>query len=307
MQLYKAREFGDLFSDTFTFLGKYGKHYFLNYLTINGILTLVMISSMIPLLSVFFELPGFDAKADGDFKFLLEENLPLLMVSCTFIFVIFILISAITYAFTPIYFKLLEQKGGANFTTSELVEALKQHYFKSLKGMIGLFFLSLLLSIPLMIAVILTACTLFGWLIPVAMFMMLVTFTMYEYLAHQENRFFNSFGYAWDLITQKSKFWHASGCVAIVLLIMGIIQQIISSGIQLGFGLQTQPEINGTEVDFGAEYWTAMVILSLVGIFIQLITNIITYLNMGITFYSLKAEKENITSKNTIDEIGRDI
>ena len=88
---------------------------------------------------------------------------------------------------------------------------------------------------------------------------------------------------------------------------MGIIQQVISGGIQLGFGLQTQPEFNGTEVDFGAEYWTAMVIISLAGIFIQLITNVITYLNMGITFYSLKAEMENISSENTIDEIGREI
>ena len=158
-----------------------------------------------------------------------------------------------------------------------------------------------------MIAVLLTACTIIGWLIPVAMFMMLVSFTMYEYLAKKENRFFSSFSYAWDLITQKSKIWHASGCVAVVILIMTIIQQIISGGIQLSFGLQTQPEINGTEVDFGAEYWTAMVILSLAGILIQLITNVVTYLNMGITFYSLKAEKENISSENTIDEIGRDI
>ncbi|MFD0962981.1 hypothetical protein [Pseudofulvibacter geojedonensis] len=307
MQLYKIREFGDLFSDTFKFLGKYGKHYFVNYLIINGVLTLLMILSMTPLLSVFFELPSFDAKAGGDFKFLLEENIQLLTASFAFIFIIAVLISAVTYAFTPIYFKLLEQKGGINFTTSELIDALKQHYFKSLKGMIGLFFLSILLSIPLLIAVLLTACTIIGWLIPVAMFMMLITFTMYEYLTKKENRFFSSFGYAWDLITQKSKFWHASGCVALVILIMGIVQQVISGGLQLGFGLQAQPEVNGADINFGAEYWTAMVILSLAGILIQLITNIVTYLNMGITFYSLKAEKENISSENTIDEIGRDI
>lgn len=304
MQLYKAREFGDLFSDAFKFLGKYGKHYFINYLIVNGLLTLILLFCMTPLIGVFFELPNFEAKGSGDFKYIFEENLPIILGCFAFLFVIGLLISAITYSFTPIYFKLFEEKGGANFKTSELVDALKNNYFKSLKGMIGLFCMSLLLAIPFGIVIVLTFCTIVGWLIPMAMFLMLISFTMYEYLAKKENRFFESFSYSWNLVTLKNKFWHASGAVALVVLLMAIIQQLISAGVQLGFGLNTQPEINGAEVEFGVEYWTALVILSLAGILIQLVTNIVTYIAIGITFYSLKAEKENITSTNEIDSIG---
>lgn len=304
MQLYKTREFGDLFSDTFKFLGAYGKHYIVNYLIINGLLTLVMLFSMTPIIGLFFKLPSFEPKAGGDFKFLFEENLPMLLSCFAFIFVVGILVSAVTYAFTPIYFRLFEEKNGANFTTGELINALKHNYFKSLKGMIGLTLMSFLLIIPLAIAVILTFCTLVGWLIPVAMFMMLITFTMYEYLAKKENRFFSSFGYAWELVTFKKKFWHASGCVAVVMLLMGIIQQVVSTIIQLVFGLQTEPEIYGTEINFTSEYWSSLIVLMLFSIVIQLITNLITYLNLGITFYSLKSEKENISSSNEIDSIG---
>jgi len=153
-----------------------------------------------------------------------------------------------------------------------------------------------------LVATILVACTIVGVLIPIAVFMMLIMFTMFEYYHKPENRFFSSFSYAWELI--KIKFWHSAGCVALLMLIVGIIQQIFSTVFELILNINSGELLIQSNLEFTSTMIASIIISMIFSIIVSFITNSIMMLNQGIIFYSLKGEKNGIQTHSSIDEIG---
>lgn len=304
MNLYKTRDFSAFFSDTITFLKKDGTHFLKNYVLINGVLLVISLLAFLPILNLFIDFNSFEIRGDGNIKNLFLDNLNsgILLIYFAILFVASMLINSISYSFTPIYLKLYQEKNGSNFSSSDIINSLKNHFPKILKYIIGMIVLTIPLLIALSIAFILVACTLVGILIPISIFMMLTMFTMFEYYHKPENRFFNSFSYAWDLI--KLKFWHSVGCVALLLLLIGLIQQVFSTVFELILNVNTGELLIQNNLDFTSTMIGTILISMTFSIIISFITNSIIMLNQGIIFYSLKGEKDGIQTHSSIDEIG---
>jgi len=304
MNLYKTRDFSAFFSDTIDFFKKHGAHFLKNYIAINGVLLAISLLAFIPILNLFIDFNSFELRGDGNIKslFLGSLNSGVLIIYFALLFIASIFINSISYSFTPIYLKLYQEKNGSNFSTSDIINSLKNHFPKIIKYIIGMTVLMIPLMIVLVIALILVACTLVGILIPIAAFMMLGMFTMFEYYHKPENRFFKSFSYAWELI--KLKFWHSTGCVALLMLIIGIIQQIFSAVFELILDVNSGELLIQNNLEFTSTMIGALVISMAFSIIVSFITNSIMMLNQGIIYYSLKGEKEGIQTNSSIDEIG---
>lgn len=304
MNLYKTRDFSAFFSDTIEFFKKHGAHFLKNYILINGVLLLISLLAFLPILNLFVDFNSFELRGDGNIKNLFLDNLNsgVFFIYFGLLFISSIFINSISNSFTPIYLKLFQEKNGSNFSVSDIVNSLKDHFPKIIKYIIGMTILMIPLSIVFLIAIILVACTLVGIFIPIAVFMMLGMFTMFEYYHKPENRFFSSFSYAWELI--KLKFWHSVGCVALFMLVIGIIQQIFSSVFELILDVNSGELLIQNNFEFTSTMISTLLISMTFSIIISFITNSIMMLNQGIIFYSLKGEKEGVQTYNSIDEIG---
>lgn len=311
MQLLKSRNFGDYISDTFTFFKETGVHYLTNYFIINIGFFLLFLLGLIGFLGYFFgDAILMESTNQLDSEQFFKENIGMILLGMGVLMIIAILFNIISNSFTPVYFELYNEKKGNNFTTKMIFDGIKSKFFKGIKYMIGMLILSIPLMVVLAIAVMITICTIVGVLIPIAAFTLLVTFTLYEYYFKKENRFFKSFGYAWELLT--SKFWHAVGAVAVITIIVAIVQQIISFIVEAAFGVQLSNnniivEQNPTTVFdvFTPELIALMSGAIVFSVIISFILNTVSYISYGIIFYSLKEEKEKLSGEdNEVDFIG---
>lgn len=304
MNLYKTRDFSAFFSDTIAFFKKHGAHFLKNYILINGMLLLISILAFIPVLNLFIDFNSFEIRGDGNIQnlFLDSLNSGVFFIYFAILFIVGTFINSISYSFTPIYLKLYQEKKGTDFNSSDIINSLKNLFPKMLKYTIGVLILMIPLLFVLMIALIIVACTIVGLFIPIAVFMMLIMFTMFEYYHKPENRFLNSFYYAWDLI--KLKFWHSVGCVALLMLLSWIIQQILSTFFELILNINTAELLTLNKFELAGTMLASLLISIIFSLIISFIVNSITMLNQGIIFYSLKGEKDGIQTHSSIDEIG---
>jgi hypothetical protein len=309
MQLYKSRDFGEFFQDTFAFIKANGKHFFTNYLIINGIFLIIMMVMMYFFTKfytsvVFGGLVGGNTTVIDDY---MNENLGLFIVLVILFVVIALIAGVISFSFVPLYLKLYAERDGQNFGTSELVTA-----YKSNLGNIFIFLVcGFLLGIPLIfvmgIGMFILAITIVGiLLIPVLIgaISLFYNMTLMEYI-EKKRGIWESFSYAWTLMT--SKFWPAVGSVGLFFLMSYIVQGVFSM-IPYIFGMASLfTTIESGNPDPAAISSTMTIILLaifFVSFFAGALIGLIVQLNQGIVFYSLKEDNENINTKSVIDQIG---
>jgi len=310
MQLYQNRGFNEFFSDSFDFIKIHGKHFFKHFFTIGGAL-LIVLSVISYYFSKIYSEAVFAGISTGNsptqvFDNFMNDNFSIFILSTILIIVVSLIFGVIIYGFTPIYFKLYEERGGANFELADIINRYKKQFGKLLT-FIGL---GVLLAIPLAVVVgimvFILAITIVGILaIPmvIGLFTGLYHMTLLEQLDNKRN-FWDSFGYAWTLIT--SKFWHVVGCLGIFYLIsyviqlsIGVIQNVFQTANVL---TQVDPQNIVEPQGLG------MTIFGLLIFFITFLisTTLATFIQVcqSIIYYGLKEEKENINTVNIIDQIG---
>ena len=311
MQLYKSRDFSSFFTDTFNFIKENGKHFFKHFIVINGFFILVLGAISYVFTSLFMKdifsgfgtenpASGIDDLINGNSELFVSLLIGLILVSLVF--------GIISYAFTPIYFKLYEKQENTSFNTSEILSMYKANIGKLIMFVI----LGILIGIPLTmafgVAAVIVSITIIGiLLLPlfVGFFAGLYNMTLLEYL-DQKRSFFDSFGYAWSLIT--SKFWHAVGCMGIFYLMSYVVQMALSL-IQSGFNLTSQLTIPNKDVvveDSNLVLIVVTLILFMITFFAGIILNTILQINQSIVYYGLKEDKEQVNTKSGIDLIGLD-
>ena len=121
----------------------------------------------------------------------------------------------------------------------------------------------------------------------------------------QKRGIWDSFGYAWTLMTKK--FWAAVGSVGLFYLMAYVVQNIITLIPYLFFMgslFTTTQEANPNPEEIGASFVIMMLVVFFISFIVGTILNNITQLNQGIVFYSLKEDNENINTKSVIDQIG---
>lgn len=310
MELYKNRGFSEFFQDTFTFLKSNGKHFFKHYFIVNGIF-LIILMGIGYVFTKFYTDMIFGGLLGGSTSVELDNyinNNSGLFILVVILFVIIgIIAGTVSYVYPAIYLKLYSQNNGKSFDFKTIVNT-----YKSNIGKLIIFILcSIILAIPLLIALIIgavaLAITIVGILaIPLLFggFMLFYSMTLMEYLERRRG-IWDSFGYSWQLI--KIKFWAAVGCVGLFYLISYIAQNVISI-IPYIFGMASLftslDQGNPTNEEVGAAMTLVMILVFFLTFIVSAILGTITQLNQGIIFYSLKETNENINTKSVIDQIG---
>ena len=311
-QLYKSRDFGAYFQDTFGFLKQHGRHFFKNFLIVNGIFLLILATMFYYFFKVYQDviinsmLVNRDPNALSNY---FNDNLGTIILYGSIGFFIIIIVSVLNYAFVPIYFKLYDRHRGQDFGSKELFDELKANIEKLIIFILTTIPVGLVVIIIAAIVSLILTVTLIG--IPFLLFVgaiisLFFHATLMEYI-NTDKGVFECYGYAFDMCFQK--FFPAIGGIAVFFLIVfvfqmavGIVQLIITSIL----GVTTLTDPNAIQVVH--ETWSfSFIVLFLSQIFshiMNLLTSAISQINQTIIYYSLKEEKENIYAKTTIDEIG---
>lgn len=303
MELYKSRNFSELFQDTFEFLKLNGKHLFKHYFVVTGVFILIL--AAFAYLLTKFVLPDIFGDVLEAFPMEFQQTnsyeniIPLIILGFATFGIISVLV---VYSYVPVYLKLYAKNMNTDFSTHDLIDL-----YKSVIGKLIIFMLcSLIVALPVILitgitGVILTI-TLIGVLgIPflIGLVAMFYQMTLMEYIEGKQN-IWDCFGYSWSLVF--SKFWPVVGSVGLFYVMMYIGQ----------IGLSVIPNIFDMVNIYGdATYESSMtigVIIAIIYLIFNFVINscmqVVVQLNQGIIFYSLKEEKENINSKSIIDEIG---
>lgn len=310
MQLYKSRDFGEYFQDTFAFIKQNGRHLFKHFIIINGIPLMILL-----VLGYFFSKFYGDIFSEGMLNgnssaidsYINENSGGFSLLIITFVIIAF-LAGMIWYAFVPFYLKLYQEKNGINFSSSDIMNCYKTHL-----GKIFIFFIcGLLLALPMLVGVsvllLILAITIIGFLampMVIGALSLLYQGALMEYIDDQRG-IWGSFMYSWKLM--RSKFWAAIGCVGLFYLMSYVIQNVIAI-IPYAFGmvsLFTEIETNtaGDGTAIQKTITVMMLAIFLLTFFVSSLLNIILQINQGVVYYSLKEDIENINTKSVIDLIG---
>ncbi|MGS2763943.1 hypothetical protein [Sinomicrobium sp. M5D2P9] len=313
IQLYKKRDFGELFSDTFAFIKQNGKHFFKNYFVINGGFILILMVLMYVFMKVYTTLmtssftPGGGSPDTAIENYFNNNGILVFVFLCLFIAVA-VFVGFLTYSYTPVYMLLYSQKGSSDFTGKDIIQALKNNVGK----LVIYIFASLLLSIPVFlgagIAMFILFVTIIGmFFLPVLFGAITLTYNnaLMEYL-DSDKGVFDCFSYGFQLMTKR--FWASVGCVALFYLMVQIIQGAITiipymAGI---FSIIINPV--GLESNTGENailFFTIILFVYLFAFLLSLLGNTIIQINQGIIYFSLKEESENINTSSVIDQIGQ--
>ncbi|NRA92593.1 MAG: hypothetical protein HRU26_07895 [Psychroserpens sp.] len=309
MQLYKSRNFGMFFQDTFAFLRQNGIHLYKNFFIINGIFLMILMV-MAYFFSKFYTEILFGGIIDNNpnaFEEYMNENAGLFFLLASVFVVVGLISSIISYAYIPIYFKLYAKNDDNNFTAVDIINEYKVHI-----GAILIFLLSgivmafLIVPIAGIISFILVI-TLIGFLLlplVIGAVSLLYQGTLMEYL-ERDKGIWQSFGYSWTLMS--SKFWPTVFCVGLFFLMSYIAQNVVAMIPYFAFIIDLVTGVDAETVspdEINKSASVMMVAIFMLTFIVSTLLNIIVQVNQGIVFYSLKEDQENINTKNDIDLIG---
>lgn len=310
MQLYKSRDFGLFFQDTFAFLKQNGRHVFKNFFIINGIFLMILMV-MGYFFSKFYMDVIFGGIVNGNPNALddyMNENIGVFIL-LFFVFIVVALIAGvISYSFVPIYLKLYAQHGDKTFKASDIINEYKSNIGKIFIFLVCGIILAFPLAIVVGILLFVLAITIIGFLLmPLVIggFSLLYQGAIMEYFQNKKS-IWESFGYSWTLMS--SKFWPAVGCVGLFFLMSYIAQNVVALIPYFIFIVdiitETQNNINPDPQKLGKAMTVMMVAIFLITFFVSSILNVIVQLNQGVVYYSLKEDNENVNTKSDIDLIG---
>jgi len=309
-QLYKSRDFGALFQDTFAFLKKSGGHLFKHFFLVNGLFLLIL-SVLGYFFTKFYTDIVFGGILNGSSSSMdsyLNDNAGLFVLLAVTFITVGLTAAVVSYSYIPIYLKLYDKHRGTSFGTNHILSAYKTNIIKILKFLLC----GLVIAIPMFIGLglvsfmlIITIIGIFAMPLVIGFVALFYQMTLMEYL-NSKKGIWDSFGYSLSLIGQK--FWISISCVGIFYLMSYIVQNIMTL-IPYIFGMaslftsvNTESQPNNDEI--GATMTVIMLALFFVSFIFGSVLNVITQLNQGIVFYSLKEENENINTKSVIDQIG---
>lgn len=308
-QLFKKRNFNDLVGDTFTFFRQYGKHYFRNYLIVNGGFLLVLLVLVFFVFKIFYEgvLSGLSNGAAGNqFDAFLAENFLLFIGFGGLSVLLLIVISLISYLYPVAYLDLVSR--GKDFNTGEIVQLIKGKI-----GRVLLFFiLSAVTAVPLLVLAFMLSFALAFILIGIPMIFILIPASMawlslsfYHYISTDAD-YFASLSKAFQLL--KAKFWPVIGSTFVMYLIIQAVVGAVTM-IPYAIGMFTMftslEDPNNIDTSNSMSFFMIMMLLvfvisTLLNFFMQ---NVLL-VNHGVIYYSLREESENNSPKSEIDLIG---
>lgn len=308
--LYKKRNFSDIFNDTLSFFKLRGKNYFANYFIINGGL-LVLLALLIYLISrIYFEnifLSGSNPESQQMLNQYFDSNSGYFIGGAVVVTLLLIVISILNYSFPVVYLNLAE-KGKEEPTSKEIGKALKQ----KLGRILTFSLLSLITFIPLLVILgtllVLLSMIIIGiplMVIAIPAFMCWMFLSFYVYLNSGEG-YFTAMGKGFSMLLKN--FWVHMGATLIISVLLHILQSILSI-IPYIVGMFVM--LLDTGNSSGNEKLGTLGILMLITfilstVFSYILGNILM-VSQGMIYYSCEEEDKNHSLHSEIDLIGTDI
>jgi hypothetical protein len=315
-ELYKKRDLSANFSDTTTFFKSFGKHYFKNYLVINGIFLMILVVLIYFISKVYMEVlfSGIsNAQNNPNYGMaFFNNNLPLIIGGFAITFLLIVILSMLNISFPVIYLRLLEKTNGYDFSIQEIISGLKNNIGKMIIFLVGIIFVIMPLSVIVFGLLFLLCFILIG--IPLlfivgSAFISWITLSYYEYIL-KDIGYFTALANGFRMI--KQQFWTTVGTTFLMMMLVQIIQGFITmipyvlSMIWMFVSTKNLQE-TGAQTDTFSTMGILLAVIMVFSVLLSYIFNNFILVNQGLIYYSLQEEKENNSTKSQIDLIGTDI
>ncbi|MXV38808.1 hypothetical protein GO491_09020 [Flavobacteriaceae bacterium Ap0902] len=308
MQFYKQRFFGELISDTFDFVKKYGENYFKNYFIVNGaVLILLLVVVVLGYGELFQQM--FSSNMDGQqfyFEQYFSENQGVFIGVTLLALVLAIMLSLISYTFPVLYMKRLAEEPSTIITSSQMIEDMKEEWGKIVIFGLGVAFIIMPIGIVLFFLSGLLMLIIIGFfllLILVPIIMNIMNFTMFNYFNTKEG-FLNSVKFA--VYTQFSNnFFKYLGSTVIIYFVIQIISTIFTMIPMLFYVGAIFVDSGNEPLDESDMMMTITFIVYTVSILASFIASNLLYINAGFMYYDAKKELHKDVQLSEIDLIGK--
>ncbi|WP_306352841.1 hypothetical protein [Flavobacterium sp. '19STA2R22 D10 B1'] len=310
--LFKKRGFSEFVSDTFSFFKQNGKHFFKNYLIMNGIPLLVITVLIYFIFKVYFEiLFGGSINAEPDFNIFsgyFNNNMGLIIGTLIVFVVMLFTLTLLNFAYPAVYLELYEQNKGNNFTIRDIAKQIKLKAGRIISFSIGGFFILFPLTILVFGLLILSIFIIIGIpliIIGVPAYVSWITLSFYEHI-NNDKGFFSALRKGFQLV--KEQFWPTVGSTIICYLIIQAIVTIVAL-VPYVIGMislftSTTSGKSAVDPEQTGFFATMMIIAMVVSTLANYIMNNLLITNQGIIYYSIREINENNTPQSDIELIG---
>ena len=317
MQFYQKRNFGTIVSDTFTFFKENGKNYFKNYIFINGLLLILMVAIFVfGYRELFSQILGSNTAGQNYyFEAYFEENGVMLIIVSLLVFILFMLVTIVSYSYPILYLKRLSETGNKNIKADELLRDIKNGSGRFLILFLGLIFIvtplaTIVIGFSYVLVLLLIGVPLLILAMPTLM--NIVNFLMFDYL-HTHKGFFESLSYAlksqfsYQNTNEKSPFWKYWGSTVIMYLIIQVIMSVFTAipmVILIGTMYTTQQAGGVQENPFAGTMGILFFLIYGVAILGSFLLMNFMFVSSGLQYYDSRTDLHRKVGFTEIDTIG---
>ncbi|MET3535680.1 DUF4013 domain-containing protein [Chryseobacterium limigenitum] len=316
MQFYKKRDFGTFISDSFNFFKLYGKNYFKNYILLNGLLMILMVTVFVlGYRELFSQLFGSNLSGESYyFQQYFEDNLGMLIVVGILTFLLFLILMIVNYLFPVFYLKRLGQ-GQEKIKTDDILSDFKNNAGKIAKLCLGMVFVVTPLSfiiIGFSYVLVLIVIGIFLILLVFPTLFNVVTFLMYDYF-NSNRGFFESLSYSirsqfsYPNGREKSPYWKYWGATIIVSIILYVVTSIFTFvPLMFFYGslLTSAPDGNFEQNPFAGTAGILFFVFYGISMLVSFFLSNMMYVNSGLMYYDSRTDLHQKVELAEIDTIG---
>lgn len=316
IQFYKKRDFGTFISDSFNFFKLYGKNYFKNYILINGLLLILMVTVFIfGYKELFSQIFGSNLNGDSYyFERYFSENAGMLIGVGILTFLLFMILAVINYLYPVFYLKRIA--GGANnIKTDEILGDFKKNAGRIAKLCLGITFIVAPLSLFVIGFSYLLIFVLIGIFLVMIVYPTLfnvITFLMYDYF-NSGRGFMESLSYSirsqfsYPNGSEKSPYWKYWGGAFVMFIITTIVSSVFTYIPMIffyGSVLTTSPDGNFEQNPFTGAFGIAFFVFYGISMLFSFFLSNLLYVNAGLMYYDSRTDLHQKIELEEIDTIG---
>lgn len=316
IQFYKKRDFGTFISDSFNFFKLYGKNYFKNYILINGLLLILMVTVFIFGYKELFS-QIFGSNMGGDtyyFERYFSENAGMLIGVGVLTFLLFMILAIINYLYPVFYMKRIAN-GAKSIKTDEILGDFKENIGRIAKLCLGMTFIVIPLSLFLIGFSYLLIFILIGIFLVMIVYPTLfnvITFLMYDYF-NSNRGFIESLSYSirsqfsYPNGSEKSPYWKYWGAAFVMFIIMSMVSSVFTYIPMIffyGSVLTTTPDGNFEQNPFTGAFGIAFFVFYGISMLLSFFLSNLLYVNSGLMYYDSRTDLHQKVELEEIDTIG---
>ncbi|MGU3374032.1 DUF4013 domain-containing protein [Chryseobacterium sp. M5A1_1a] len=316
IQFYKKRDFGVFISDSFNFFKLYGKNYFKNYLLINGLLLILMITVFIfGYRELFSQL--FESNLDGDsyyFERYFSNNAGMLIGAGILTFLLCMVLAIVNYLYPVFYLKRVAQ-GAEKIKTDEILDDFKKNAGKIAKLCLGMTFIVIPLALFIVAFSYILIFIIIGLFLMVLIYPTLfnvITFLMYDYF-NSERGFWESLSYSirsqfsYPNGSEKSPYWKYWAAAFIMFIMISIASSIFTYVPMIfvyGSVLTSTPDGSFEQNPFTSTVGIIFFVFYGISMLLSFLLSNLLYVNAGFMYYDSRTDLHQKVELEEIDTIG---